>query len=281
MSIHQIISIEKTEAGYISTINQGFKRSSKWRTNWFPLWRFALLTATKPKLHRHQPRPSTWWDNHHHLSSTGNILPCWFRNLNWNHLCLPLRFQHHPQLTHDVYTHHMNSTCTLSILSHKNISRQYCRGQKGHLLICIRYSTFSLTMKCFRKSLTSMCFGISCCHKCTAYEIWWTCRKDGRLIAYRIWKETFLHRYRCLSHLTFPIHLSVATTNTAFVYVFSPLESLMWSGYCSQGWWKRNLADPWHSPIKQTKFRLHVFFIRSSSIKDSTEFCGKNKKQQY
>lgn len=167
------------------------------------------------------------------------------------------------------------------IPSHKNISRQYCRGQKGHLLICIRYSTFSLTMKCFRKSLTSMCFGISCYHKCTAYEIWWTCRKDGRLIAYRIWKETFLHRYRCLSHLTFPIHLSVATTNTAFVYVFSPLEYLMWNGYCSQGWWKRNLADPWHSPIKQTKFRLHVFFIRSSSIKDSTEICGKNKKQQY
>ena len=203
--------------------------------------------------------PPTWWDNHHHLSSTGNILPCWFRNLNRNHLRLPLRFQRHPQSTHDVYTHHMNSTWTLSILSRKNISRQYCRGQNVHLLICICYWTFSPTMKCFRKSLTSMCFGISCYHKCTAYDIWWNCRKDGRLIAYRIWKETFIHRYRCLSHLTFPIHLSVATTNTAFVYVFSPLESLMWSGYYFQGWWKRNLADPWHSPIKQTKFRLHVF----------------------
>ena len=119
-----------------------------------------------------------------------------------------------------------------------------CGDQKGHLSICLRYSALRSIIKCFHKSRISMCFGVSCYCKCTVYEFWWTCRKHLKLTAYRIWKESFLHRYRCLSYSTFPIHLSVATTNTAFVHMFSLLGSLMWSDHFSQSWCKRYLADP-------------------------------------
>ena len=142
-----------------------------------------------------------------------------------NHLHLFLCFQRYLRSTHDVFTHHVNSTCTLSIPSDRSISRQYYDGQKGHLSICMCYSTLCLTMRCFRRSRTSMCFGASCYYKCTVYKLWWTCKKDWRLTVYQIWKETFLHRYRCLPHSTLPMHLSVATTNTAFVHVSSPLRS--------------------------------------------------------
>ena len=78
----------------------------------------CFIDCHKPRASSASTRPSSWWDNHHHLSSIGNILPCWFQNLNWNHL----RYQPHSWSIHDVSTHHINSTCTLSIPSHKNIS---------------------------------------------------------------------------------------------------------------------------------------------------------------
>ena len=120
------------------------------------------------------------------------------------------------------------------------------------------YWTLCPTMKCFCRSRTSMCFRVSCYYKCTVYEFWWTCRKGWRLTAYRILKKMFPHRYRYLSHSTFQMHLSMATTNTAFVHVFSP-----WVHF-SQGWCKRYLTDPGHSPIKQTKFALHVFLSETA-----------------
>ena len=101
-------------------------------------------------------------------------------------------------------------------------------GWKGHLSICMHYSTLRRTMKCFRRSHASMCFEVSCYYKCTVYELWWSCIKDWRLTAYLIRKERFLHRYHCLSHSTFPIHLAEDQKNTAFVHVFSLLGSLLW-----------------------------------------------------
>ena len=149
---------------------------------------------------------------------------------------------------------------------------------KGHLSICMHYSNLFPTMKGFRRFHTSMCFEASCYYKCTLYKLWWTCTKDWRLTACLIRKESIFHRYNCLSHSLFPIHLSEDKTNTTFVHVFSLLGSLMWSGHFSQGCCKRCLIDPAHFPIKQTRFRLH---IKNSSIRKSTEICGKNKKHQH
>ena len=118
----------------------------------------------------HQPRSSTWWHNHHHLFSTVNILPCWFRNLNRNHLSLPLRFQRHLRSTHDVYTHHMNS------IQHFLVTRIFTDNTMDIFRFASVIQSFTQQW-----SRTSMCFGVCCYYRCTVYELWWTRRKNWKL----------------------------------------------------------------------------------------------------
>ena len=204
----------------------------------------STIDCHKPKASSASASTINRWDNHHHLSSTSNILPCWFQNRNRNRLCLPLSFQLHPRSTHDVYIHHMNSTCTLLVPSNNNISRHTAGIRRDIFRFACDIQPFSQQWSIFAD------LGVSWYYTGSVYEFWWTCRKDWRLTGFRIWKEMFLPYYSCLSQSTFPTHLSVATTNTIFVHVFSPLGSLMWSDIFSQGWCKRYLADPRHSPIK-------------------------------
>ena len=195
----------------------------------------------------HQPRSSTWWHNRHHLFSTVNNLPCWFRNLNRNHISLPLRFQCRLRSTHDVYNHHMNS------IQHFLVTRIFTDNSMDIFRFASAIQSFTQQW-----SRTSMCFGVCCYYRCTVYELWWTRRKNRKLAVSNL--KGSVSPWLLLSVLfTFLLHLLVTTTNIAYVDVFSPLGSLMWSAHFSQGWWKRYLANPGHSSIKQTKFRLHVF----------------------
>ena len=189
------------------------------------------------------------WNNnsYYYYNFTVNILLCWFQNLNRNYLHLPLCFQRYPRTTHDVYTHHMNSTCTFSIPSHKNIPQQYW-GQRDIFRFACVIRPFAQQWSVLADLAQACILG----YLVIINVLFMSLDELEGLKVNRLWKQLWnvLHCYCCLPHSTFPIHLSVATTNTAFLHVFSPRGSLMWSGHFSQGW---------HSPIKQTKFRLQFF----------------------
>ena len=82
------------------------------RLYWVCSFSISSIECHKPKFHWHQPQPLTWWDNHHHLSSTDNFLPCWFRILNRNHLFFPLHFQHHFELINAFWINNINTWCS-------------------------------------------------------------------------------------------------------------------------------------------------------------------------